>query len=63
MAVVSILGAGLLGAGMVANLRARGVEVRVWNRSPEKLAPLAALGAVVATSPAEAAQGADRWTP
>ena len=60
MAVVSILGAGLLGAGMVANLRARGVEVRVWNRSPEKLAPLAALGAVVATSPAEAAQGADR---
>lgn len=60
MAVVAILGTGLLGAGMVANLRQRGVEVRVWNRSRDKLAPLVALGAVAADSPADAVQGADR---
>ena len=60
MGVVAILGAGLLGAGMVGNLRQRGVEVRVWNRSPGKLAPLVALGAVAAESPAEAVAGVER---
>jgi 3-hydroxyisobutyrate dehydrogenase-like beta-hydroxyacid dehydrogenase len=60
MATVAILGAGLLGAGMVQNLRDRGQAVRVWNRSREKLLPLAATGATLADSPAAAVEGADR---
>ena len=34
-------------------------EVRVWNRSPDKAAPLAALGARIVGSPAEAATDVD----
>ncbi len=60
MPVVAILGTGLLGAGMAANLLERGVSVRVWNRTREKLAPLAEAGAVVCGSTAEAVAGAER---
>jgi len=47
-----------MGAPMARNLLAAGFPVRVWNRSPGKAAPLGDAGAVVAGSPAEAADGA-----
>ena len=49
------LGIGLMGAPMVENLLADGHQVTVWNRSPGKTAALAAQGARVATSAAQAA--------
>lgn len=57
--VVALLGTGTMGAGMARNLAAAGLEVRVWNRSPEKARPLAEAGCTVAGSAAEAANGAD----
>lgn len=57
---VAYLGTGLLGAGMVEAMLARGVPVTIWNRSPEKGAHLVALGARQAASPAEAIAGATR---
>ncbi|MFB9622871.1 NAD(P)-dependent oxidoreductase [Nonomuraea helvata] len=59
MAVVAVLGTGLMGAPMARNLARSGSNVRVWNRSKEKAEPLAADGATVAGSPAEAVEGAD----
>jgi 3-hydroxyisobutyrate dehydrogenase len=55
---VAVLGTGIMGAPIARNLT-RGFEVRVWNRTREKAEALAADGARVAGSPAEAAQGAD----
>jgi 3-hydroxyisobutyrate dehydrogenase-like beta-hydroxyacid dehydrogenase len=58
MTTIALLGTGLLGAGMVENLRTKGHEVRIWNRSPEKMAPLVLRGAVAADTPADAVRGA-----
>jgi 3-hydroxyisobutyrate dehydrogenase len=55
----AVLGTGIMGAAMARNLLASGMEVRAWNRSKEKAAPLAEDGAMVADSPAEAADGVD----
>lgn len=52
-------GLGLMGAPMVSRLLAAGHEVKVWNRSPAKAAPLAALGAHIARTPAEVATGVE----
>ena len=35
-ATVAVLGTGIMGAAMARNLLAAGMEVRVWNRTPEK---------------------------
>jgi 3-hydroxyisobutyrate dehydrogenase len=56
---VSVLGLGIMGAGMAGQLVAKGFEVSVWNRNPAKAARLGELGARVATTPAAAAHGAD----
>ncbi|MEW1723200.1 NAD(P)-dependent oxidoreductase [Streptomyces sp. NPDC093109] len=56
---VAVLGTGIMGAAMARNLCRAGHDVRVWNRSPAKAEPLAAEGATVATTPAEAVRGAD----
>lgn len=56
---VAFCGLGLMGAPMVKRLLAAGHQVTVWNRSPAKAAPLQAIGAQVAATPAEAARGAD----
>jgi 3-hydroxyisobutyrate dehydrogenase-like beta-hydroxyacid dehydrogenase len=45
------IGLGIMGSAMAANLVRAGFGVTVWNRSPEKIAPLAALGAQVAATP------------
>lgn len=57
---IALIGTGLLGSGMVQNLRAKGHEVRVWNRTASKAAALQEVGASIAASPAEAVQGAER---
>jgi len=54
---VGFIGLGHMGAGMAANLLKAGHEVSVYNRTPGKTAPLAELGAHVATTIAEACQG------
>src|SRR5438270_2932137 len=52
---VAFLGLGIMGRPMAANLVKAGNEVTVWNRTPGKQVE----GARVASSPAEAAAGAD----
>ncbi|MEU0877600.1 NAD(P)-dependent oxidoreductase [Lentzea sp. NPDC005914] len=56
---IAVLGTGLMGAPIAANLAAAGHDVRVWNRTRAKAEPLAAQGAVVAGTPAEAVEGAE----
>ena len=52
---VAFLGLGIMGKPMAANLVKAGHTVKVWNRTPGKQPE----GAVPASSPAEAAQGAE----
>jgi len=56
---VSVLGTGIMGAAMARNIARAGHGVRAWNRTRAKAEPLAADGAHVADSPAEAVEGAD----
>jgi 3-hydroxyisobutyrate dehydrogenase len=55
---VALLGTGTMGAGMARNLAAAGIDLRVWNRTPDRATPLADVATVAAT-PAEAVAGAD----
>lgn len=55
---VALLGLGTMGAGMAANLLKAGYPLAVYNRTKPKAEPLAALGARVCDTPAEAASGA-----
>ena len=41
MATIAVLGTGVMGAPMARNLARAGHEVRAWNRSPDKAAPVA----------------------
>ncbi|MBB5118987.1 3-hydroxyisobutyrate dehydrogenase [Streptomyces eurocidicus] len=56
---VAVLGTGIMGFPLARNLARAGLDVRAWNRSPGKAAPLTADGVRVAGSPAEAVRGAD----
>ena len=56
---VAVLGTGIMGAGMARNLIGAGLDVTVWNRSPDRARPLADAGARIATDAAEAVAGAD----
>jgi 3-hydroxyisobutyrate dehydrogenase len=59
-ATVAVLGAGgTMGMAMARNVMAAGMTVRAWNRTRERAEPLAAEGAHLAATPAEAADGAD----
>ena len=51
------LGLGIMGSAMAKNLLKAGFRVTVWNRSPDKNAEFAALGAEVAATPAEVTAG------
>src|SRR4051812_2367540 len=55
---VAVLGTGTMGAPMARNLASAGFEVRAWNRSREKAAPLADDGIAVHDEAAEAVRGA-----
>lgn len=59
-ATVAFYGAGMLGSAMVRAMLARGVEVRVWNRTAQKAQALEEFGAIAVGDPAETARGADR---
>ena len=47
---LGFVGLGIMGKSMALNLMRRGFEVSVWNRTPEKAAPLREAGAEVADS-------------
>lgn len=49
------IGLGIMGSAMAKNLLKAGFAVTVWNRSPEKVAELVALGAEGAATPREVA--------
>ncbi|TPQ22973.1 NAD(P)-dependent oxidoreductase [Streptomyces sporangiiformans] len=56
---VSVLGTGIMGVAMARNLVRAGHTVRAWNRTRAKAEPLAADGAHIADTPAEAVQDAE----
>lgn len=56
---VAVLGLGIMGGGIAANLLKAGYPVTVWNRTASKAEPLVALGGSAAATPREAAANAD----
>jgi len=56
---IAFLGTGTMGAPMAVNLLAAGHEVTVYNRTESRTALVAAKGARVARTPAEAARGVE----
>ena len=56
---VAVLGTGIMGSGMARNLIAAGLDVTVWNRSPDRARALADAGARMTTDAAEAVAGAE----
>jgi 3-hydroxyisobutyrate dehydrogenase len=59
MTRLAFLGLGTMGRPMAARLLDAGHDVRVWNRTAGRGGDLADRGAVVATSPADAARGVE----
>jgi 3-hydroxyisobutyrate dehydrogenase len=55
---IALLGLGTMGHGMAQNLLKAGYPLKVWNRTHAKAEPLAQAGAIVAETPASAAQNA-----
>jgi 2-hydroxy-3-oxopropionate reductase len=55
METIGFVGLGAMGAPMAANLLAAGYPLSVWNRTPERAAPLVSLGARHAASARELA--------
>lgn len=56
---VTVLGTGIMGAGVAGSLLRAGHDVTVWNRGAAKAKPLGEAGATIARSPAEAVTGAE----
>jgi 3-hydroxyisobutyrate dehydrogenase len=56
---VGFIGLGIMGSGMTHNLLRASVDLTVYNRSPERMQPLANAGAATAASPAELAAAVD----
>jgi 3-hydroxyisobutyrate dehydrogenase len=56
---VAILGLGIMGSGMARRVLDAGFPLTVFNRNPEKAAPLASAGAAIAATPRQAASQAD----
>ena len=56
---IGIAGLGRMGAAIAARLMEVGHTLTVWNRSPEKIKPLAEKGARAAKTPAEVAGSAE----
>ncbi len=52
---VGFIGLGIMGQAMALNLVRAGFEVSVWNRTPQRMQPLAAAGAMTRVSPADVA--------
>ena len=58
---VGFLGLGLMGSRMALNLKKKGFEVTVWNRSAARAEALKSHGIHVAKTPAQVAQVADAF--
>jgi 3-hydroxyisobutyrate dehydrogenase len=56
---IAVVGLGTMGAAMASNIRRAGFPLTVWNRTPDRVRPLADVGASVAETPAAAAQATD----
>jgi 3-hydroxyisobutyrate dehydrogenase-like beta-hydroxyacid dehydrogenase len=56
---IAFLGTGSMGMPMARNLLRAGHKVAAWNRTAARAEPLAADGATIARTPAEALEGAD----
>ncbi|EPX56020.1 3-hydroxyisobutyrate dehydrogenase family protein [Cystobacter fuscus DSM 2262] len=56
---IGFIGLGAMGSAMAGHLLKAGHALTVWNRSPDKAAPLVEAGARRVASPAEAAAGAE----
>jgi 3-hydroxyisobutyrate dehydrogenase len=56
---VALLGLGIMGKGMAGRLLSANFPLTVYNRNRDRAAPFAAMGAVVANSPREAAADAE----
>ncbi len=56
---IGFIGLGIMGRGMARNLLKAGFNVRVWNRTPARMAELAAEGAASAKDPADLAAQCD----
>jgi 3-hydroxyisobutyrate dehydrogenase len=56
--MIAHFGTGLMGTGFVRAARERGVDVAVWNRSPQRAKALETYGATAFADPADAARGA-----
>ena len=59
MTTIGVVGLGGMGSRMARRLLRAGHEVVVWNRTPERAAPLVEEGAMLVESPAEVARRAD----
>jgi 3-hydroxyisobutyrate dehydrogenase len=59
MEKIGFIGLGIMGRPMCANLLKAGFKVTVWNRTPEKMQQVVALGAKAAASPRHVAETAD----
>ena len=59
MATIAFLGTGNMGSGMASQLLKAGHQLKVYNRTREKAAPLQKEGALLVDTPAEAAENAD----
>lgn len=59
MLKTAFIGLGTMGGGMAGRILDAGFPLTVWNRNPNRASALAARGAQIAGSPAEAAQAAD----
>ena len=56
---IGFLGLGIMGRGMAMNLAKAGHPLTVWNRTRSKAGEFAAMGASVADTPRQAAEGGD----
>jgi 3-hydroxyisobutyrate dehydrogenase-like beta-hydroxyacid dehydrogenase len=56
---IGFVGLGKMGYPIAKNILNAGFELRVYNRSPEKMSSLLSAGAIEAASPREAAEGSD----
>lgn len=59
MKKIGFIGTGIMGHGMIRNLRKAGFEVQIYNRTKEKAEDLLAEGCTWTESPADCARGVD----
>ncbi len=59
MKKIAFVGLGNMGSGMASSIVRAGFDLRVWNRTASKMAPLQELGAETASSIRDAVEGAD----